>query len=88
MLTCIHTLGHLGAACVRVCVALLVGASLGLLLGPFAVSAALHYVQGTAVGADLSCCVAQSGPQDYLSTLRWAAQQLQTLPDRLSEMSS
>ena len=87
MLTCIRALGYLGAACLRVCVSVLVGVSLGLLLGPFAAQAALYYVEGTPAGADLFCCAAQPATEDYLATLRGAVQQLGALPERLSDLS-
>jgi hypothetical protein len=88
VLTCFRTVGYLGAACVRVCVALLVGACAGLLLGPLAARATVDYLEGTALGADLSCCSPQPGAEDYLATLRRAAHQLEALPLRLSDLSS
>jgi len=87
VLSCVRMLGYVGGACLRVCVSVLVGASLGLLLGPLVAQAALHHLEGTAVGPDLSCCAARPGTEDYLSTLRWATDRLAALPERLSELS-
>ncbi|MFL6131999.1 MAG: hypothetical protein ACJ72A_04330 [Nocardioidaceae bacterium] len=86
MLTCLRTIGYLSAACVRVVVAVLVGAAVGLSLAPLAVSATLHYIDGSALGSDLPCCPAQVRTVDYLTALHEAARHLQSLPERLSEL--
>jgi hypothetical protein len=87
VLTCLRAVGYLGGACVRVVVSVVAGALVGLVLGPLAVTAALHYVDGTGLGSDLPCCPSQVSTADYLSTLQEAAHQLEALPARLSELT-
>jgi hypothetical protein len=86
VLTCFRTLGYLSAACVRVVVAVVVGAAVGVALAPLAVTATLHHLGGSALGADMACCPGEVRTVDYLTALHAAAQHLESLPERLSEL--
>jgi len=69
-----------------VVVAVVVGAAVGISLAPLAMTATLHFIDGSALGTDLSCCPTQVRTVDYLTALHEAARHLQSLPERLSEL--